>query len=117
MGLSFNQMLTPTWYCSRNEKFTMSQINALITYINAARPGCLSFFKSLESITKAMMFGQLPGDLVKAVKEEERGLLGRTTLIRVNEQDEISLSSQEDSHPWKDVKIESIALQKAALFF
>ncbi|CAG8421907.1 unnamed protein product [Penicillium salamii] len=101
----------------RNEKFAMSQINALITYIKAARPGCLFFFKSLENIAKAIMFGQLPGDLIQALNEKEGDLLGRTTLMRVNEQDEMSLSIQKDSDSWEDVEMESLALQKAALFF
>jgi hypothetical protein len=95
----------------------MSQINALITYIKAARPGCLFFFESLENIAKAIMFGQLPGDLIQALNENEGDLLGRTTLMRVNEQDEMSLSVQKDSDSWEDVKMESLALQKAASFF
>lgn len=92
-------------------------MNALITYIKAARLGCLSFFGSLEGITKAMMFGQLPGDLVQAVNEKESGLLGRATLIRVNKQDETSLSSQDASNGWEDVKMDSLVSQKAASFF
>lgn len=92
-------------------------MNALITYIKAARPGCLSFFRSLEDITKAMMFGQLPDDLVKAVNEEKSGLLGQATLIRVNEQDETSLSSQEASKVWEDVEMDSLVSQTAVSFF
>lgn len=63
------------------------------------------------------MFGQLPGDLIQALNEKEGDLLGRTTLMRVNEQDEMSLSIQKDSDSWEDVEMESLALQKAALFF
>lgn len=64
-----------------------------------------------------MMFGQLPDDLVKALNEEKSGLLGQATLIRVNEQDETSLSSQEASKVWEDVEMDSLVSQTAVSFF
>lgn len=95
----------------------MTQINALIVYVTSARPGCLSFFQSLEKITKSLMFGQISSDLIAALQDGKFGLLGRMTLNDANDQDEKSLSIQNTSCGWEDVEMESIALQKASFFF
>ena len=82
----------------RNYKFTNTQIAALIIYASHIHPGTVGLLRSLISVTRTLMWGQVSEDLISALRTDEPSL--SRDLSRARLEDESALDGQNLEIPW-----------------